>query len=42
MKLGRSLPQLVEAVTDLHASGVCLRSLSENIDTTTPGALLIV
>ena len=42
MKLGRSLPQLVEAVTDLHARGVGLRSLSENIDTTTPGALLIV
>ena len=42
MKLGRSLPQLVEAVTDLHASGVGLRSLSENIDTRTPGGLLII
>jgi DNA invertase Pin-like site-specific DNA recombinase len=42
MKLGRSLPQLVEAVTDLHARGVGLRSLSENIDTTTPGGLLIM
>jgi len=26
MKLGRSLPQLVEAVTDLHARGVGPRS----------------
>lgn len=40
MKLGRSLLQLVETVTDLHARGVGLRSLGENIDTTTPGGLI--
>jgi DNA invertase Pin-like site-specific DNA recombinase len=40
-RLGRSLPHLVETVTNLHARGVGLRSLTEDIDTTTPGGRLI-
>ena len=40
-RLGRSLPHLVETVTDLNARGIGLRSLTENIDTTTPGGRLI-
>mgnify|MGYP001766469361 CR=1 FL=1 len=40
-RLGRSLPHLIETVTDLQARGVGLRSLTENIDTTTPGGRLI-
>ena len=35
-RLGRSLPHLTETVTALQARSVGLRSLTENIDTTTP------
>jgi len=36
-RLGRSLPHLIEVVSTLEARGVGFRSLTENIDTTTPG-----
>jgi DNA invertase Pin-like site-specific DNA recombinase len=35
-RLGRSLKQLIEAVTKFADRGIELRSLKENIDTTTP------
>jgi len=35
-RLGRSLKELIETVTDLAARGIELKSLKENIDTTTP------
>lgn len=35
-RLGRSLQHLISIVTDLHARGVEFRSLTEQIDTTTP------
>jgi len=35
-RLGRSLKELIETVTDLAAHGIELKSLKENIDTTTP------
>ncbi|MGF6227768.1 DNA invertase Pin-like site-specific DNA recombinase [Inquilinus ginsengisoli] len=38
---GRSLPHLIETVNALEAQGVGFRSLTEAIDTTTPGAWLI-
>ena len=40
-RLGRSLPHLIEVVRDLEARGVGLRSLTEGIDTTTPGGRLV-
>lgn len=40
-RLGRSLPHLVETVRELAARGVGLKSLQENIDTTTSGGKLI-
>jgi DNA invertase Pin-like site-specific DNA recombinase len=40
-RLGRSLPHLIETVTALQTRSVGLRSLTENIDTTTPGGRLI-
>ena len=40
-RLGRSLPHLIETVTDLERRKVGLRSLTESIDTTTPGGRLI-
>ena len=40
-RLARSLPNLIEAVRGLEAAGVGLRSLTEQIDTTTPGGRLI-
>ena len=40
-RLGRSLPHLIETVTDLAKRGVGFRSLTEAIDTTTPGGRLI-
>jgi DNA invertase Pin-like site-specific DNA recombinase len=40
-RLGRSLPHLIETITRLQARGIGLRSLTENIDTTTPGGKLV-
>src|SRR6266545_5471384 len=40
-RLGRSLQQLIETVTGLAARGIEFRSLTEQIDTTTPGGKLI-
>jgi DNA invertase Pin-like site-specific DNA recombinase len=40
-RLGRSLPHLIETIGALQARGVGLRSLTEAIDTTTPGGRLI-
>ena len=40
-RLGRSLPHLIETVTELERRNVGLRSLTESIDTTTPGGRLI-
>ncbi len=40
-RLGRSLPHLIETVTELAKRGVGFRSLTEAIDTTTPSGRLI-
>jgi len=40
-RLGRSLPHLIETVSGLESRNVGLRSLTESIDTTTPGGRLI-
>ena len=40
-RLGRSLPHLIETVTALEARGAGLRSITEAIDTTTPGGRLV-
>ncbi len=40
-RLGRSMPHLIETVGRLEARGVGFRSLTENIDTTTPVGRLI-
>lgn len=40
-RLGRSLPHLIETATALGGRGVGFRSLTETIDTTTPGGRLI-
>ncbi|WP_254224193.1 recombinase family protein [Burkholderia multivorans] len=40
-RLGRSLPHLVQTVAELAARGVGFRSLTENIDTTTPNGRLV-
>lgn len=40
-RLGRSLRHLIETVATLEAQGVGFQSLTENIDTTTPGGRLI-
>jgi DNA invertase Pin-like site-specific DNA recombinase len=40
-RLARSLPHLIETITQLEKSGAGLRSLTEAIDTTTPGGRLI-
>jgi DNA invertase Pin-like site-specific DNA recombinase len=40
-RLGRSLKQLIETVTALHASGVALKSITENLDTSTATGQLV-
>lgn len=40
-RLGRSLPHLVQTVAELEQRGVGFRSLTESIDTTTPGGRLV-
>ena len=40
-RLGRSLRHLIETITDLEGRGIGFRSLTEHIDTTTPGGKLI-
>jgi len=40
-RLGRSLKQLIEIVTELQKRNVGFRSLTENIDTTSSGGKLI-
>jgi len=40
-RLGRSLRHLVDTITELEHRGVGFRSLSESIDTTTPGGKLV-
>lgn len=40
-RLGRSLRHLIDVVCDLDRRGVTLRSLTESIDTSTPGGKLI-
>ena len=40
-RLGRSLPHLIETVAALEQRGVGFRSLTEAIDTTTPGGRLV-
>lgn len=40
-RLGRSLPHLIETVRQLGERGAGFASLSENIDTTTPGGKLV-
>lgn len=40
-RLARSLKQLIETIEDLSGRGIGFRSLTENIDTTTPGGKLI-
>src|SRR5947208_8361855 len=40
-RLGRSLRHLIDTLTDLDKRGIGFKSLTENIDTTTPGGRLI-
>lgn len=40
-RLGRSLPHLIETVTSLADRGIGFRSITEAIDTTTPGGRLV-
>ena len=40
-RLGRSLPHLIETVSQLQQQGIGFRSLQEQIDTTTSGGKLI-
>src|SRR5581483_5698246 len=40
-RLGRSLPHLINTITQLHNRGVGFKSLTEQIDTTTSGGKLI-
>jgi DNA invertase Pin-like site-specific DNA recombinase len=40
-RLGRSLKDLIERITELHSRNIGIKSLTENIDTTTSGGKLI-
>lgn len=40
-RLGRSLPHLVKTVSELNRRGIDLKSLTENLDTTSPGGRLL-
>ena len=40
-RLGRSLPHLIETMTSMATRGVGFRSITEAIDTTTPGGRLV-
>ena len=40
-RLGRSLKDLIESITELHSQNIGFKSLTENIDTTTSGGKLI-
>lgn len=40
-RLGRSLTHLIETVEDLQSRGVSFKSLTETIDTSSPGGMLI-
>src|SRR4029077_8594079 len=40
-RLGRSLPHLIQTLNDLDKRGIGFKSLTESIDTTTPGGKLI-
>jgi DNA invertase Pin-like site-specific DNA recombinase len=40
-RLGRSMSHLIDTMRDLDGRGISLRSLTEQIDTTTPGGRLI-
>lgn len=40
-RLGRSLQELIALVNGIHAKGAGFKSLTENMDTTTPGGMLL-
>jgi len=40
-RLGRSMSHLIEKIGELAARGIGFRSLTESIDTTTPGGMLV-
>lgn len=40
-RLGRSMAHLIETVRKLETKGVSFRSLTEGVDTTTPGGTLV-
>lgn len=40
-RLGRSLKHLIEVINDLQAKGIGFRSLTQNLDTTSAGGMLI-
>src|SRR3546814_5953970 len=40
-RLGRSMSHLIDKIGELASRGIGFRSLTENIDTTTPGGMLV-